>query len=65
MINQIKAVGKVMSVSDPFRMDETSLHLVTIKTNKGLFSIPVDDPGQYKINENVEVFVRIDRKDID
>ena len=63
MIEKITAIGKVTSVSDPFLMDRTSIHLITVRTNRGLFSIPVDNPSQYKINEDVEVIVTVKSKD--
>jgi len=62
MNEKIKVVGRVKSVSDPFKRDFVSLHLITIETDKGLFSIPVKNPSQYKLNEVVQVSVKIKSK---
>ena len=52
--------GKVKSISDPFKMDQTSnQHVITIETDKGLFSIPVSYIHKYGVNQNVEIFVTV------
>ena len=63
MKEKIKTVGKVKSVSDPFMMDRTNLHLITIDTKLGLFSIPVDNPNLYGINQEVTITVIIVSED--
>lgn len=63
MKEKINVAGKVKSVSDPFLMDHTSLHLITVETERGLFSIPVERPDLYELNENVKLTVVIESKD--
>ncbi len=63
MKEKIKVTGKVKSTSDPFLMDRTSYHLITVETDRGLFSLPVERPDSYKLFEEVEISVVIKSKD--
>lgn len=61
---KIRTVGKVRSVSDPFRMDCTSSHnSITVETEKGIFSLPVEDASLYVLNQNVKITVTIEAID--
>lgn len=52
-------MGRVKSVSDPFKMDKTSLHLITVETERGLFSLPVSNLDRYCINQKLEIYLTI------
>lgn len=60
----IRASGKIRSISDPFGTDCTNQHLITVETKKGLFSLPVGHAERYVINQDVELFVTVQIKEI-
>lgn len=63
MTDKITISGEVKAFSNPFSMQPGTNELIIIETEKGLISVPVEEPKRYQLNQKVEVSVVIKSRD--
>lgn len=63
MTEKTKITGEVMAFSNPFSHQPCVSDIIMIKTDKGLVCVPVKDPTNYAIHQEVEISVTIKSKE--
>jgi len=61
MTEKIKTNGLVKAISNPFSDHPLESRIIMIETDRGLMSIPVEDPHEYSLNERVSVSIVLKR----
>lgn len=63
MTEKVKINGLVKAVSNPFSNHPIESNMIIIQTDRGMMSVPVEDPHAYSLHENVHVSIVIERLD--
>ncbi len=57
MTEKIKLHGLVKAISNPFSDHPMESRIIMIETDRGMISLPVEDPRVYSFNEKVDVSI--------
>lgn len=61
MAEKIKTNGLVKAISNPFSDHPLESRIIMIETNRGMMSIPVEDPHEYSLNEKINISITLKR----